>query len=172
MRLNARCSSARVVAALIIQVSGCRNGATIAGDEDVGARLSVFVPSEDVTLAKELYGGMTVRERLVIRSASEWPAIWSRIHGSLTPPPDVVQPDFGTEVAVVAAMGEKSTGGFEIVIDSVTRHSRGSIVYITEQGPGSNCMTTQALTQPVHAVRAPRTDGSIWWRERSIGENC
>jgi hypothetical protein len=108
----------------------------------------------------------------VIRDAAEWPEVWSRIHGEQVPPPPIVQPDFDTEMAVVAAMGEKASGGFDIVVDSVTRHERGAIVYITEHSPGSGCMTTGALTQPVHAVRAPRTDGTIWWRERSVMDNC
>jgi hypothetical protein len=141
-------------------------------DAEAGARLSVFVPTEDVTLARELYGGMTARERLVVRDPNEWPATWARIHGAQNPPADIVQPDFSREMAVVAAMGEKSSGGFEIVIDSVTQHERGSVVYVTERSPGTGCMTTGALTQPVHAVRAPRTDGTTWWRERSIANNC
>jgi hypothetical protein len=132
----------------------------------------VFVPAQAVTLAKQSYSGITARERLVIRDATEWPAMWSRIHGAETPPPDVVQPDFNTEMAIVAAMGEKTSGGFDIVIDSVTQHERGSIVYVTERSPGTGCMTTGALTQPVHAVRAPKTDGTIWWRERSVVDNC
>lgn len=141
-------------------------------DAGEGSQLSVFVPAQDVTLAKQYYSGMTARERVVIRVAAEWPATWSRIHGAQTPPPDVVQPDFNTEMAVVAAMGEKPTGGFDIAIDSIARHERGAIVYVTERSPGPGCMTTQALTQPVHAVRAPKTEGTIGWRERSVVENC
>jgi hypothetical protein len=132
----------------------------------------VFVPAQDATLAKQFHSGMTAQERVVISKASEWTATWSRIHDPQQPPPVVVQPDFATEMAVVAAMGEKASGGFDISIDSVTRHERGSIVYVTEKTPGPACMTTGALTQPVHAVRAPRTDGDIWWRERTLTENC
>jgi hypothetical protein len=156
----------------LLLTGACESGETVPLDGDAGPRLSVLVPTQDVTLAQQYYSGMTTRERLVIRSAAEWPATWSRIHGAQTPPSDVVEPDFNTEMAVVAAMGEKPTGGFDIVIDSVTRHERGVVVYVTERSPGPGCMTTQALTQPVHAVRAPRTDGMIWWRERATTENC
>ena len=158
--------------AMLLFSGACRREATRANDTEAGARLSVFVPAQAETLAKLSNSGITARERLVIRDATEWPAMWSRIHGAETPPPDVVQPDFNSEMAVVAAMGEKTSGGFDIVIDSVTQHERGSIVYVTERSPGSGCMTTGALTQPVHAVRAPKTDGTIWWRERSVVDNC
>jgi len=172
MRCNAACCGNVVTFAIVLLIAGCQEESPGAADAEAGARLSVFVPTQDVTLARQLNGGMTTRERLVVRSASEWPAIWSRIHGGQNPQPDVVQPDFSTEMAVVASMGQKPSGGFEIVIDSVTRHERGSIVFVTEKSPGSNCVTTGALAEPVHAVRAPRTDGSIWWRERTITENC
>ena len=166
-----RIAAASLLAVLMI-ATGCRREATRANDTEAGARLSVFIPTQDLTLAKRANSGITARERLVIRDASEWPAMWSRIHGAESPQPDVVQPDFTKDMAVVAAMGEKSSGGFDIVIDSVTQHERGSIVYVTERSPGANCMATAALTQPVHAVRAPRTDGTIWWRERIVVDNC
>ena len=157
---------------LLIIAGGCRGGASSANSSEEGARLSVFVPSANATLAKESVSGITAHERLVIRDVTEWPAMWARIHGAQNPPPPIVQPDFATEMAVVAAMGEKASGGFDIVIDSVTRHERGSIVYVTEHSPGSGCMTTGALSQPVHAVRAPKTDGTIWWREGNVVDNC
>jgi hypothetical protein len=172
MRSNAGYGRIALTLALVLLAAGCRDDATDIIDPDAGARLSVFVPTQDVTLAQQSYSEMTTRERVVIRSATEWPAIWSRLHGAQTPAPEVVQPDFDTEMAVVAAMGEKPTGGFDIVIDSVTRHERGAITYVTERSPGPGCMTTQALTQPVHAVRAPKTDGTIWWREQSVVEDC
>ena len=152
--------------------AGCKGSPSTGSDPDAGARLSVFVPAQDVTLAKQFNSGIIARELVVVRNASEWPATWSRIHGSQQPTPDVVQPDFATEMAVVAAMGEKPSGGFDISIDSVTHHERGSIVHVTEKTPGPGCMTTGALTQPVHAVRAPRSDGNVWWRERTMTENC
>ncbi len=151
---------------------GCKGQATRGNNAEAGPRLSVFVPTQNATLAKEQFSGIIALERLVIRDATEWPAMWSRIHAAQNPVPDVVQPDFTTEMAVVAAMGEKASGGFDIGIDSVTQHERGSIVYVTEHSPGSGCMTTGALSQPVHAVRAPKTDGTIWWRERSVVDKC
>ena len=155
---------------VLTMAGGCMS--TGANNAEAGPRLSVFVPTQDATLAKQTVSGITARERLVIRDPTEWPTMWSRIHAAQSPPPAVVQPDFNAEMAVVAALGEKPSGGFDIVIDSVTRHERGSIVYVTERSPGSGCMTTAVVTQPVHAVRAPKTDGTIWWRERSLVDNC
>ena len=161
-----------VVVGLGLLLVGCVKKEATGSDAEVGARRSVFVPGQDVTLAKQVYSGYTTRTRTVIRSAAEWTSVWAQIHGAEQPPPGVVQPDFTSEMAVVAAMGEKASGGFDIAIDSVTVHERGVIVYVTETSPGSNCMTTGALTHPVHAVRAPRTIGTTLWREKSVTQAC
>jgi hypothetical protein len=152
--------------------AACRGESTGSPDPDAGARQSVFVPTQDVTLAKQSYSGMDARERLVVQSAAEWSSLWERIHGKQSPVPPIVQPDFNTEVALVAAMGEKPSGGYTITIDSITRHERGSIVYVTEESPGQTCFTPAVLTQAVHAIRAPKTDGTIRWRERTEVANC
>jgi len=170
MRLSAAWEY-RIVCIAII-AGACRQESTGAYDPDAGARLSVFVPAEDVTLAKQSYSGMDARERLTVQSANEWSGVWSRIHSTQSPIPPIVEPDFNTEVALVAAMGEKPSGGFTITIDSITRHERGSIVFVTEKSPGESCITPAVLTQAVHAIRAPRSEGMTWWRERTAVENC
>jgi hypothetical protein len=167
-----RTGKARGWFVLVVMAGACGGESTGASDAEAGARLSVFVPSQDVTLAQQLFSGMTARERLVIRDGAEWPATWSRMHAGQNPQPALVQPDFNSEMALIAAMGEKPSGGFDIVIDSVVAHEKGAIVYVTERTPGPSCMTTGALSQPVHAVRAPKTEGAVWWRERSVVDNC
>jgi hypothetical protein len=152
-------------------IASCGGGETVPIATDVGPRLSVYVPTQHATLAQLFNSGMTAKELFVVRNAPEWTRVWSRMHGAQQPLPVQVQPDFATEVALVAAMGEKPSGGFEIVIDSVTRHEHGSIVYVTEKTPGPSCITTGALTQPVHALRAPRSD-VVLWRERTLVVNC
>jgi hypothetical protein len=150
----------------------CRREATRANDTEAGARLSVFVPAQAVTLAKQSYSGITARERLVIRDASEWPRCGREF---MAPKPLLrmsCSPISTAKWLSWPRWVKRPSGGFDIVIDSVTQHERGSIVYVTERSPGSGCMATAALTQPVHAVRAPRTDGTIWWRERSVVDNC
>jgi hypothetical protein len=150
----------------------CRSESTGSSDPDAGARHAVFVPAEDVTLARQFYSGIDARERLVVQSAAEWSSLWERIHGRQAPVPPIVQPDFNTEVVLVATMGEKPSGGYTITIDSITRHERGSIVYVTEKSPSQSCFTPAVITQAVHAIRAPRTDGTTWWRERTAVETC
>ena len=150
----------------------CRSESTGSSDPDAGARQSVFVPTEDVTLAKQFYSGLGARERTVVQSSTEWATLWERIHANQSPVPPIVQPDFNTEVALVATMGEKPSGGHTITIDSVTLHERGSVVWVTEKSPSETCFTPAVMTQAVHAIRAPKTEGTVWWREKTTVENC
>ena len=154
MRLSAAWKC-RIVCVAII-AGACREDSTGASDPDAGARLSVFVPAEDVTLAKQFYSGMNARERLTVQSPNEWSSVWSRIHSTQSPMPPIVEPDFNTEVALVAAMGEKPSGGFTITIDSITRHERGSIVYVTEKSPSAKLH--HAGCADASGSRHPRTE--------------
>lgn len=161
-----------VVQTMMFLAAACARNEAASPDGSLGDRQSVFVPSQDVTLAQQTYSGYTTRERAVVQTASEWPAIWSKIHSGQSPEPAVVTPDFTNEDAVIAAMGEKNSGGYSITIDSVTRHERGSVVYVTEKSPSPSCITPAVITHPVHAVRAPRATGTYQWRERTETVNC
>lgn len=157
---------------VMIGLAACARNEAASPDGSLGVRQSVFVPSQDLTLAQQTYSGYTSRERQVVRSASEWPSIWSKMHAGQSPEPAPVTPDFNNEDAVIAAMGEKNSGGYSITIDSVTRHERGSIVFVTEKSPSPACITPAVITHPVHAVRAPRSAGPYQWRERSLTVDC
>jgi hypothetical protein len=167
-----RLKAVRLCGLMTALILACDGGKTLPVDTDVGPRTSVFVPSEAVTLAKQMYSGIDTRERLAVQSGAEWSTLWARIHARQSPVPAIVQPDFNTEVVLVATMGEKPAGGYTITIDSVTRHERGSIVYVTEKSPSTSCITPAVLTQAVHAIRAPRGSNMFQWRERTVVENC
>jgi hypothetical protein len=58
---------------------------------------------------------------------------------------------------VVAALGERPTGGFDIVVESATASGDALTVRIRTIAPGPSCITTDVLTQPVDVARLPRT---------------
>ena len=169
MRLNAVYCCGLMLVALMV---ACGEDKTSPFDTDMGPRQSVFVPTSDVTLTRQFYSGINTREQVVVQSATDWSRAWARIHATQSPAPAIVQPDFNTEVVLLAAMGEKPAGGYTVTIDSVTRHERGSIVYVTEKSPGESCFTPAVMTQAVHAIRASRGNNTFSWRTRSIVENC
>jgi hypothetical protein len=116
--------------------------------------------------------GLRERQRLVVRDASAWQQAWSSIWRGTSPEPPIPQVDFGREIVVVAAMGERLTGGFTILIDSALEGTSGVSIRIRSISPGSGCGTTQALTQPVDIARVPRRDGSVTFDERLETQEC
>lgn len=158
---------------LLLAVLACgAPSAAVAPTDDPGVRLDVYAGAAHATLLASDYSGLKDSLRLVVRDARTWTRVWNAVHAGVTPAPRVVAPDFGEEIAVVAALGQRRTGGYGIRVDSVARHAAGAVVYVTTTAPGRNCLTTQALTSPVHAVRVPRIEGRVAWRQRAVVENC
>ncbi|MGE5306680.1 MAG: protease complex subunit PrcB family protein [Alphaproteobacteria bacterium] len=113
-----------------------------------------------VTLAKGSQSGVRERKFVVIKSESDWQALWST-HASLSVPPK--KPplvDFQTEMIVAVFAGEKSTGGYSIEItriqEDTTKHALEFIVHESKPPPGA--MVIQALTQPYHIVKLARIE--------------
>jgi hypothetical protein len=118
------------------------------------------------------YTGLVERERTVIRDAQAWSRFWSQAHRNVMPQPPVPSIDFARNIVVAAAMGTRNNGGFSIEIVQVYAVDEHLHVVVEERSPGPDCITTQALTAPVAAVRIPRVGGSVSFVERRATLNC
>ncbi|HVE78445.1 MAG TPA: protease complex subunit PrcB family protein [Gemmatimonadaceae bacterium] len=116
--------------------------------------------------------GLRQPARFVIRDEVEWRAAWDAVHGSLSPKPELPAVDFAREMVVVAALGERSSGGYGILVDSARAAGTGALVYLRTIAPGTRCGTTGALTQPVDLARLPRREGGVEFRERAEVTRC
>jgi len=116
--------------------------------------------------------GIEVAARRLISDAGVWAATWSEIHSTVRPEPALPNIDFAGSVVVVAAMGTKPTGGHTIEIEGVYRADDRLYVVVRETSPGSNCMTTQALTAPVVAVSVEKTGLPVSFVERRETVSC
>ena len=101
--------------------------------------------------------GIGESRRLVIRDVNGLNQFWSEL--GVGERPNV---DFTRDVVVAVAAGQRSTGGFEIVIDRITQTDGELSVEVVERVPGPNCMTTASLTQPVDVVVVPVGDARSW----------
>lgn len=135
-------------------------------------RLSVWVPDSAATVAHEYYSGMELPARLAVTDAATWRAVWQQIYAKQQPQPDAPAVDFDETGVLVAALGERPSGGFDIRIDSVVRFERRTVVYLTERSPGPDCGVTLALTQPVHAVLAPLPVEVDEWHAEQTAPAC
>lgn len=124
------------------------------------------------TLFTEAYSGMENARRVVVRDAAGWRALWGEIVGARTPRPEAPAVDFGSEMVIVAAMGQRGSGGHSIAIDEVRADDGGLAVVVRETAPGRGCFVTQALTAPVTAVRVPAHDGPVRFIEQKETQDC
>ena len=113
-----------------------------------------------VTLGKGSQSGVRERKFVVIKSESDWKALWNSHASVSVPPKERLLVDFQTEMIVAVFSGEKSTGGYSIQISRIqedsTKHALEVIVHESKPPPGA--MVIQALTQPYHIVKLTRID--------------
>jgi hypothetical protein len=112
--------------------------------------------------------GIGEARRMVIRDANGFAELWSELGAGDRP--DV---DFTRNVVVVAAAGQRPTGGYEIAIDRVAQADSQLTIQVVETEPGPNCVTTGAATQPVDVVVIPEVAPRGWsFLERKEIRSC
>jgi hypothetical protein len=129
-----------------------------------------LLPMEQVF--SDQYSGILQRSRLVIRDAEQWRSVWSGVvkdPQSAISPPDV---DFGRFMVIVAAMGMRGTGGYQIEIVKVYRESERIQVIVREISAGKGCIVSQELTSPVDIVMIAFSDEPVSFIEHQHTRDC
>jgi hypothetical protein len=110
---------------------------------------------------------------VVVRDAGAWATLWSRIHASRGSVPALPVIDFAREMVIVAALGERNSGGYTILVDSALAAPAGGAVFVIRSiAPGPRCGVTAALSQPVDIARTSRRDGPVTFRTHAAVNEC
>lgn len=129
-------------------------------------------PPELAILPYRLSSGLTQRERIVVRDAESWAALWPRIMGSHRPLHTLPPVNFSREMLVVASVGTRPSGGHTITIDSVSGGRDRLFVFLSERSPGPRCGVTAALSEPVTLARLVRNELPVSFVTRSVLRDC
>jgi hypothetical protein len=116
--------------------------------------------------------GFEEQARLVVDSREAWEAAWVRVwknHGEVPPAPAV---DFSREIVLLAAMGVRYSGGHHVRMPAAAVQPNRVVVRVVETSPGSGCVTTAALTEPVDVVKLPRTPLPIEFQTVKTVHEC
>jgi len=124
------------------------------------------------SIAFALNSGVNATEHLVIRDAAAWSALWQNIHATTDPIPPLPDVDFGQEMIVAAALGTRTSGGYNVLLTQAIEDGGGVEVQVLETSPGATCITTQALTQPIDLARVTRREGSVHFQVMQHVERC
>ena len=123
---------------------------------------------EEVLRTFRYNSGFEERERLVVRDADTWIAVWDKLIGSGRPKPALPAVDFDRHMVLVASSGTKASGGYTILIERY----EGGTAHVLLTSPGRSCGTTAALTNPADAVLVPRTSNPVQWADRDSTHEC
>ena len=120
----------------------------------------------DQGLGRWVTSGVTGPRRLVIMDPATWAHFWSELGAGVRP-----QVDFGNDLVIAVASGERSTGGHDIEVRRVTRVGNELQIEVLETDPSEGCITTQAKTQPVDVVMVAGTGVTGWsfFDSRAVG---
>jgi hypothetical protein len=113
--------------------------------------------------------------RLVIKTRDEFRDFWKQLtapippsHG-IPPPPEV---DFSKEMVVVSAMGQRPSSGYWTLIDGACEVDGQVEVFVSNLEGGVSCGAAfGVVTYPADAVRLPRTDLPVVFRETQLSCN-
>jgi len=185
--------SALLMLASSLVVVGCSSPATAPTEDD--APTDVQAPVGDVTAPQSprqepapvtqvpfhalknldpflTYSGLIKSERLVIQDAQTWATVWTQIVSRAIPQPNVVEVDFRRERVLLAAMGQKASGGYAISIVNVLRSGETLQVSVRETSPSDDCGTSDELTQPLAVVLIPAGSEPIQFLESTEVQQC
>lgn len=125
-----------------------------------------------VTMHDEVYSGIDSAQTRVIKSIDEYRAFFANSNITVHLQPRV---DFSTEDVLVAAMGMKGSGGYDIQITRVELMTGGftgghAFVDVVERTPAPGQPVTMALTSPIHVVKVPK--GAIAYHFRTAAPSA
>ena len=123
------------------------------------APYSATVPTR--LILREFNTALAQRRRMVVRSQAELKAIWAEVYARRAPMPAVPLVDFERNTVLVAAMGQRNSGGHSIEFTQIATAGGNLAVTVTEVAPGAKCGVTGALTSPIVILSVPKIDGHV-----------
>ena len=110
--------------------------------------------------------------RLVIKTRPEFSDFWKQFtapippSNGIPPPPEV---DFAKEMVVVSVMGQRPSSGYWTFIDGACETDGQVEVFVSNVEGGVSCGPAfGVVTYPADAVRLPRTDLPVVFRETQL----
>jgi len=117
--------------------------------------------------------GLKERLRTVIRTREAWVEMWKRIYNA-NPPDEAMallpEVDFSREMLIIAALGERPTGGYGIVVDSACKRQKELEIVVRSISHVTCGGVTQSLTQPLDIVRLPKSELPVAFAEVEVDD--
>ena len=122
------------------------------------------------TLVEDQIGGYDKVQSLVISDRKSLLEVYGYVNRGRKPGFSIPSIDFSEETVIAVFMGEKTSGGYAVSVESVKEEGEQVIIQIKEIKPGPKDMVTMAITQPFCFVKINRV-GKEFVFENLIGLN-
>lgn len=113
--------------------------------------------------------------RLVVRDRDAWHDVWKQLyqhHPGNGPYPEPPEIDFSREMVIVAAMGQRPTSGYEIIIESAYERDDWLEVVVKSVVNVKCFGVYTVVTSPIDIVRLPKTELPVHFREIEVVPDC
>jgi hypothetical protein len=111
-----------------------------------------------LTVAKGDGSGVTAPRRVIVRTESDWKALWIEHAGDNASAPAV---DFSSRMVAAAFAGDRPTPGYAIEIVKARREGDALTISVVESTPPPGSIAAQLIVTPFHIVSLPRHDGAV-----------
>ena len=123
------------------------------------------------------FGNSIIKDqfRVVVRDRDTWLEVWKRIYQvvpSNGPYPEVPEIDFSREMVVVAAMGQRPTSGYDIIVDSAYQRDDRLEVVVKSVMYWKCYGVFMMVTSPIDIVRLPKIERPVVFREIEVAPDC
>lgn len=122
------------------------------------AEKTVFTPIE---IQSGDNGGYKTKTNLIISTQKEFLQIWEQAFANYMNKETAPEVDFEKNVIILVALGQKTSGGHTIKVNSVIESKDNTIVNILNTSPGKGCMTTEAITYPYQIVQIEKPKNTV-----------
>jgi len=119
---------------------------------------------ETISHESGLYSRYENHEYLVTENSEEWERIWSLAMPEWSLLPEI---DFSTHLVIAVFMGERLSGGHEILIEQIIDTENEIIVDVKETYPG-RIGVTLLVTWPRHIIKIERVQKPIVFEVRQF----
>jgi len=157
---------------LSLLLGGLPLGACGSSSHPEAPREAVTGVDSGAVLLHAAYSGFSESDRFVVRDSAHWARVWETAFARQTPVPPLPAVDFARDMIVVAALGARPNGGYDIAIEGMAPEAGGAEVLVATTVPGDDCVTTQAITEPVVMVRVGAVAGLIRFHEHAETHSC
>ncbi len=124
------------------------------------------------TVFQNWSSGHGERKQYVINAGENWNELWLEFTSNITPTPFFPPPDFDSYTVIAFFAGTKPTGGYEVEITEVLEASDKIYIKLTETSPGIECVVFEAITEPYHIIKIPKTDKEIEFILNEVVTRC